>query len=392
MKIAVFSESYKPYISGVTRSIETFEKELTLLGHEVFVFAPDYPGYKDNNKKIIRFPSLPTKYPGFRIAIPMPNYIPGISFDVIHSNSIFQLGILAMLYARIKRIPFVYTFHTMFTEYLHNVPVPKSISFPIVSFLIKSFCNRCQQIIVPTAKTKKYLESFGVKAPIEVLPSGIDMSFVEKASSCGIRENLGIPKEAPVLVFVGRLSKEKNIPFLFDMFKIVLGSVGAIHPSAGSGQVKLPVLLIVAGGPMEKEYKQMVLDMGISKNVVFAGQLAYPEVLNYYKAGDIFVFSSKTETQGLVVAEAKACGLTAVALDAQGISECIHDGADGFLLPENKQMFADKILLLLQNHDLRSAMSRTARQNAVNEFSSAILAKKLELIYNSVSSSERGKR
>lgn len=143
---------------------------------------------------------------------------------------------------------------------------------------------------------------------------------------------------------------------------------------------------------MDKEYKQMVLDMGISKNVVFAGQAPYPQVLNFYKAGDIFVFSSKTETQGLVVAEAKACGLPAVALDAQGISECIHDGEDGFLVSDNKQMFADKILLLLQNNDLRAAMSKTARQNAVREFSSAILAKKLELIYNSVSSSERGKR
>ena len=107
MKIAVFSESYKPYISGVTRSIETFEKELTLLGHEVFVFAPGYPGYQDNNKRIIRFPSLPTKYPGFRIAVPLPYFIPDAGFDVIHSNSMFQLGLLAMFYAKRKKIPFV---------------------------------------------------------------------------------------------------------------------------------------------------------------------------------------------------------------------------------------------------------------------------------------------
>ncbi|MEK7375997.1 MAG: glycosyltransferase, partial [Candidatus Margulisiibacteriota bacterium] len=202
----------------------------------------------------------------------------------------------------------------------------------------------------------------------------------------------GIPKDAPVLVFVGRLSKEKNIPFLFDVFKIVLGAV-----EAGGLQ---PLLLIVAGGPMEKEYKQLVLDMGISNNIVFAGQKAYPEVFNYYKAGDIFVFSSKTETQGLVIAEAKACGLPAVALDAQGISECIHDGEDGFLVNADAntdrephlQMFADKILLLLQNKDLRAAMSKNARQNALREFASSVLAKKLELIYNSLSSSERGKQ
>ena len=250
--------------------------------------------------------------------------------------------------------------------------------------MIRSFCNRCDQIIAPTANTKKYLESFRVKAPVEVIPSGIDMALVEKASPYGISERFGIPKETPVLVFVGRLSKEKNIPFLFDAFKIVLDSLGA--------EKHQPLLLVVAGGPMEKEYKKIVSDMGILNDVVFAGQAPYPDILNYYKAGDIFVFSSKTETQGLVIAEAKACGLPAVALDAQGISECIHDGEDGFLVPENKQMFADKILLLLKNDALRKTMSKNAHQNAVSEFSSAILAKKLELIYNSVSSSETGKR
>ncbi|MFA5097305.1 MAG: glycosyltransferase [Candidatus Margulisiibacteriota bacterium] len=388
MKIAVFSESYKPYISGVTRSIEIFEKELLALGHEVYIFAPDYPGHKDNNSRIIRFPSLPTKYPGFRIAVPLSRLIPDLGFDIVHSNSIFQLGILAMRYARKKNIPFVFTFHTMFTEYLHNVPLPRALSVKAVSFLIRSFCNRCARVIVPTAVTKKYLEGFGVSSPIDVLASGIDMELAGKASACGIRKELGISENSPVLVYVGRLSKEKNIPFLFEAFKIVLCAfdpVGAYRDT--------PLLLIVAGGPLEKEYKQMAEGLGISKNVVFAGQKPYPEVLDYYKASDLFVFASTTETQGLVVAEAKACGLPAVALDAQGISECIHDGQDGYLVSTaasgNRDAllkeFSDRILLLLKDKNLRKAFSLNASKNALAEFSSGVLAKKLELIYNLVS-------
>ncbi len=392
MKIAVFSESYKPYISGVTRSIETFEKELLKLGHEVYIFAPDYPGHKDGSSRIIRFPSLPTKYPGFRIAVPLIRLIPNIKFDVIHSNSMFQLGALAMFYARRKKVPFVFTFHTMFTEYLHNVPLPRTLSVKVVSFLIRSFCNRCSRVIVPTAVTKKYLEGFGVKAPVDVLASGIDMELAGRASALGIRKELCISETAPVLIYVGRLSKEKNIPFLFEAFKIVLGAFDPVVAHRDT-----PHLLIVAGGPLEKEYKQMVKDTGISKNVVFAGQKAYPEVLNYYKASDLFVFASTTETQGLVVAEAKACGLPAVALDAQGISECIHDGEDGYLVgastkgdrKELLEKFADRILSLIKDGELRRTFSLNALKSASTEFSSSVLAKKLELIYNLVS--ERGK-
>ncbi len=385
MKIAVFSESYKPYISGVTRSIEIFEKELLALGHEVYIFAPDYPGHKDNNSRIIRFPSLPTKYPGFRIAVPLSRLIPDLGFDIVHSNSMFQLGILAMRYARKKNIPFVFTFHTMFTEYLHNVPLPRAFSVKAVSFLIRSFCNRCGRVIVPTAVTKKYLEGFGVSSPIDVLASGIDMELAGKASACGIRKELGISENSLVLVYVGRLSKEKNVEFLLDAFRLVL--------ERSKDLCQPPILLIVAGGPLKSLYEQKAVDLGISKNVVFAGQKPYPEVLDYYKASDLFVFASTTETQGLVVAEAKACGLPAVALDAQGISECIHDGQDGFLVSAaasgNRDAllkeFSDRILLLLKDKNLHKAFSLNASKNALAEFSSGVLAKKLELIYNLVS-------
>jgi glycosyltransferase involved in cell wall biosynthesis len=370
VKIALFSESYKPYISGVSRSVELLKKGLEALGHEVFVFAPDYPIYKDDEKNIIRLPSVPSKYPGFRVALPRPNLMPKVHFDIVHSASPFLLGIWSMIYARRRGLPYVYTFHTLFTEYLHYVPLPRKISLKIISFLIKHFCNRCDAVIVPSEMAKEYLLGFGVTRAINVVPSGIDDELCLKASPAGIREKLKIPADAKVLVYVGRLSKEKNVPFLLRVFAAVL----AARPGT--------YLLIVADGPVRRELESLSKDLGIDKKTVFAGQVPYPEVLNYYKAGDIFVFSSKTETQGLVAAEAKACGLPVVALNARGIKESVVDGQDGFLVEEDEKAFLEKVLLLLDSRDLREEMARKAAENSLRDFSLEIIAKKAEMVYN----------
>jgi len=370
VKIAVFSESYKPYISGVTRSVELLKKGLEALGHDVFIFAPKYPGYADKEKNIVRFPSLPSGYPGFRVAVPSPFLIPKAAFDVVHSNSPFLLGMLSMIFAKRKKIPFVFTFHTLFTEYLHYIPLPKQLSLPAVSFLVRQFCNRCDAVIVPGEMTKDYLLGFGVRSKIEVIPSGIDDGLCEKASASGIRGRLGIPESAKVLLFTGRLSKEKNIPFLLKVFSLVLS------------QKPGTFFLLVAQGPIKKDLEAFARALGIDKNTVFAGQAPYPEVLNYYKAADIFIFSSKTETQGLVAAEAKACGLPVVTVDAQGVRESVIDGEDGFLVPENEGMFAEKVLLLLSDENKRAVMGSKARDNALRVFSFKIIAKKIEMVYN----------
>lgn len=376
MKIGIFTESYRPYISGVTRSVETLEKELAWLGHEIYIFAPAYPHFKDENKRVIRFPSVPTPYPGFYLAVPCPSVIPKIKLDIIHSNSLFGLGVLSMLYAKKNGIPFVYSFHTVFTEYLHYIPFPKFLSFPILSLLIKLFCNRCDCVIVPNKIIRDYLINFKVNSRIEIIPSGVDVDLSARASREGLKEELGIPGKAKVLVYVGRLSKEKNIPLLFDVFRLVLEK----HPGT--------FLLIVAGGPKEAEFKKLAVKLGLRQNTIFTGQINYPDVLSYYRCGDIFVFASATETQGLVIAEAKSCALPVVVLDAQGASKSVIDEEDGFLIEAEKastlQDFADRITLLIENDILRGKMGIKARENAVRDFSSRVVAKNMESVYNSL--------
>ncbi len=372
MKIAVFTESYAPYISGVARSVELLKKELEALGHHIYLFAPDYPGHKDTEKNIIRIPSIATKYPGFRIPVPYPGFIPDIDFDLVHSNSPFGLGLASLNYAKRKRLPFVYSFHTIFTDYLHYIPLPKPLTKKTFAAYIRSFCKKCDCIVAPNKTTVRYLDDFGIRGRIEAIPSGIDLGLIEKATSKGIRNSLGIPETANVLLYVGRLSKEKNVPFLLQAFKNIL----LVEPDT--------YLLIVAGGPEEEPLKKMATDLGIAQRTVFAGQKGCPEVFNYYKCADIFVFASKTETQGLVIAEAKACGLPAVVVDAQGVKESILPGEDGFLTGENLDDFSEKVVTLLKDGALRAIMSERAAKNSARDFSSGTIAKKVESVYNSL--------
>lgn len=366
MKIAFFADSYKPYLSGVTNSMELLVKELRELGHRVYIFAPRYPQHVDTDPDIIRFPSLPTRYPRFRLAIPYISRLPEV--DLIHSHSPFQIGMLARYVAHRRKVPLVYTFHTLFTRYVHYAKfVPEPLSKLAMVNYIREFCRRTNLIIAPSKMSKRVLRVWGVKNRIEVVPSGVDMERVSLANAEEqrkmIRKKYKIPENAVVLLYVGRITKEKNIGFLMRAFERL--------------RDENPYLLLVGGGPL-----LMALASEKRKNVFLAGEVKYPEVLSYYAVGDIFVFSSTTETQGLVLAEAKALGLPVVALFAGGLVETVRSGEDGYLTPRNLGQFVEHIRRLIDDPALRLKLGHSARLDALDRFASGKIAKRIETLYN----------
>jgi glycosyltransferase involved in cell wall biosynthesis len=376
MRIAFFCDSYKPYLSGVTNSVELMVNELRELGHRVYIFAPRYPGHVDTDPDTIRFPSLPTRYPNFRLALPYVNRVPEI--DLIHAHSPFQTGFLARYMAHKRKLPFVYTFHTLFTRYVHYArffPEPLS-KWALVGY-IQRFCRRANSIIAPSEMARRVLRAWKIDRPIEVIPTGVDLGKREMGDGrWELRKKYKIPKDAKVLIYVGRLSKEKNIDFLLDAFKKI--ATGNIY------------LLLVGGGPLLKELKNHPATGGTKiKNLILTGEVGYPEVLSYYSAGDIFVFASQTETQGLVLAEAKAAGLPVVALFAGGLVDTVRSGIDGYLTARNLESFTDHVKLLLKDDDILHRMGRSAREDANARFSSKTIAKRLEKVYNSITFQER---
>lgn len=375
MRIAFFADSYKPYLSGVTNSAEILVNELRALGHRVYVLAPRYPNHVDTDPDIFRFPSFAGGYPKFRLAIPIVREIPAV--DIIHSHSPFQAGLAARFVARRRGIPLVYSFHTLFTRYVHYARfVPRALAKMGIVAYIQSFCRGADRIIAPSDMAKRVLRAWKIKTPVEVIPSGVELhrypaDFEEMRKN--LRHKYDISPKEKVLLYAGRVSKEKNIPFLLKAFEKL--TADGIR------------LVLVGGGPL---FEKLKIQGSKSKNIVLTGEVSYPEILGYYLIGDIFVFSSLTETQGLVLAEAKAAGLPIVALFAGGLANTVRSGIDGYLVRRNLDVFVEHVKRLLEDDSLRLKMSQAAGEDARERFSSVVVAKKIETVYNSLISLKGG--
>jgi 1,2-diacylglycerol 3-alpha-glucosyltransferase len=369
MKIAFFADSYKPYLSGVTNSAEIMVNELRQLGHKVYVFAPYYPGHIDSDPDIIRFPSFSGGYPKFRLAIPVVRQVPEV--DIIHSHSPFQAGLLARFVARRRGVPFVYSFHTLFTKYVHYARfVPPALAKMGIVAYLRAFCRGADQIVTPSEMAKRVLRAWRIERPIAVIPSGVELQNYPADFAAArhlLRHKYGIGDHQKVLLYAGRLSKEKNLPFILKAFS----QLSTAHCS----------LVLVGGGPLYEKVKSQKLKV---KNIVLTGEIPYPEILSYYLMGDIFVFSSTTETQGMVLAEAKAAGLPVVALFAGGLTGTVRSGIDGYLVRRDLAAFVEHVKRLLVDDGLRQKMSLAAVADARARFSSFVVAKQLESVYNSL--------
>ncbi|MEW6276445.1 MAG: glycosyltransferase family 4 protein [Bacillota bacterium] len=357
MKIAIFTDSYRPYTSGVVHSIETAKEELEALGHKICIFAPAYPNQPKPENNVFRFPSLPAPTNrDFTLAIPFNRRVKRIlrtwQPDLIHVHSPFILGSLGARYARFFKLPLVFTFHTLYEEYVHYFPFAKNITKKATRMITRNFCNRCDLVIVPTTIIQDYLKNIGVRVPVTNIPTGIKVEEFSFRDRSWLKTYYQIPREEKILLFVGRLGQEKNIGFLLEAYL----KVNREFPGSR--------LVLVGGGPEEKALKKRVVAAGLQDKVIFTGKIPKEEMAKYYAGADLFVFASVTETQGLVIAEAKAAGLPVVAVRAFGVTEMVQDGDDGFLTELNQKDFVAKILFLLKNDALRQKFARQARLNA----------------------------
>ncbi|MDH7576464.1 MAG: glycosyltransferase family 4 protein [Bacillota bacterium] len=373
MKIGIFTDSYKPYVSGVVRSIDTFSRELVRRGHEIYVFAPRYPGGQEENGNVYRFPSFHTPAnPEFYIGLPLPwraiRYAKKWSLDLIHVHSPFLLGRLGASFARRLKVPLVFTYHTLYDQYIHYFPFARGLARHVVIHMARDFCNRCDLVITPTGVIRNLLEGYGVRRPIVPIPTGIYPERFHAGDPCFLYENFGIPWEEKILLFVGRIGKEKNLDFLFRVFRQVLQQHHAV------------TLVLVGSGPEKKALETFAEELGINSKVIFTGLLPPDVVAGAYRSADLFVFPSVTETQGLVLLEAMAAGLPVVARAAFGSLAMVQDGKTGFLCDEREEEFAARIILLLENSSLRKQMSEAARARACR-LSAEKMALRLEKAY-----------
>ncbi|MGR6835657.1 glycosyltransferase family 4 protein [Syntrophomonas erecta] len=375
MRIGVFTDSYKPYTSGVVTSISTFQEELTRLGHEVFIFAPSYPDYDEQEERVYRFYSLPSPTnPDYALAIPI---LPGLNMlvkklnlDIIHVHSPFTMGRVGLRYARKYHTPIVFTYHTLYDQYVHYVPVAQDLAKEITIKYSNNFCNHCQHIIVPTTEVKEILEGYQIRSSISVIPTGVPVNKFKNGNSRWLKDHYPIPENNQVLLFVGRLTKEKNLEFLIQAFAEVKRS----KPDT--------TLVLTAQGPLEDDLKKLAENLGLSlkSDVIFTGALPFDTLVHVYYSSDLFVFSSMTETQGLVLIEAMASGLPVVAVRAYGVQDMVDHNKNGILTTCDKGEFSSAIVRLLDDPVLYHKFKKNALVKA-DSLSSLNMAIKLEEVY-----------
>lgn len=352
--MAAFSDSYRPRTSGVVHSVASLAAGLRRLGHRVHLFVPRYPGYSDAEPDVHRLPAvrLPP-YPDFPLLLP---WQPGLlrrlrtlGIEVVHVHSPFVAGRLGLQVGRALGVPVVFTHHTRYPDYVHYAPwIPRGLLARSVRAHVVRFCNRCDAVIAPSEAIARILRSQGVRTRIAVIPTAaLDLDAIARTRPAD-RTTLGIPRDRILVTYVGRLAREKGLELLLDAF--ARACVGRdLH------------LLLVGEGPERPALERRAERLGIADRVTFAGLRPHPEVLAWLCASDLFAFASQTETQGIAVAEAQACGLPVAAVDATGTAETVRDGETGFLVPPDPEALAQACGRLADDPELRRRMGERAQ-------------------------------
>ncbi|MFL6578749.1 MAG: glycosyltransferase [Povalibacter sp.] len=388
MRVLMISDVYFPRINGVSTSIQTFRRGLQAAGHETLLIAPEYPTQWNSSAEgeIVRVQSryLPRDPEDRAMKIGALRELRAMlsqrKFDLVHIQTPFIAHYHGVNLARHLGIPVVETYHTYFEEYLHHyVPLmPRAVMRFVARRFTSSQCNALDALVVPSRAMQVALEDYGVRCPMEVIPTGMEMERFQGGDGQRFRTQLNIGRDQPTLVHVGRIAHEKNIDFLVRMMRRVVDA----KPEA--------VLIIAGEGPALAHCKSYVEALGLTPNVRFVGYLSRDSaLLDCYKAGDLFVFSSKTETQGLVLLEAMALGVPVVSLAYMGTADIVKPERGARVAPENEAGFAQIVLGLLNDPAAREAMSKQARSYAAT-WSAEAMAARLVDFYQSTLSRSRG--
>lgn len=353
MKIAFFTETYLPNIDGVVTSILSMRAELEARGHEVFIFTVGDKRAKgrNNDPKVKYFSSVPfPPYPSYRLAI-LPRGVREVlekeDVDVIHTHGMGTMGIYAVYCAKMLGKPLIGTMHTNIqeaTHYVSNFKPVQRILKRIAWRYLRTYFNSCDAVIAPSDYMARECRKHGIKKVVAI-PNGVDLGYFKPA---GKRTRW---KKNEVVLFVGRLVREKNLDVLIRSAPIV------------SKRIKNVRYVIVGGGPAEKYYKDLAKSVGVSHLFEFVGAVPTKAVLQYYQNADVFAFPSVFETQGIAGIEAMTCGLPVIGARYLAIPDIVNDGKNGYLFsPRNPKDCARATLATLAH---RKRLSRKSRQSVI---------------------------
>ena len=383
MRIGLFTDTYPPYINGVSTSISMLKHALEKQGHQVYVVTVNNEITKysyEENGKVIRIPGIPTGIYDYRLTGIYPlrcvNKIKKWKLDVIHSHTEFGVGTFARIISKQFNIPLVHTYHTMYEDYIHYITKGyfDNASKKIVEYLTLFYCDKTiSELIVPTKKTYDlFKEKYKVRRNVHIIPTGIEIErfYKEKYTQAmheKYRKKIEVTKDDFIILFVGRLAQEKNVEFLIDSQKDLVKK----YPHCK--------LLIIGDGPDAPKYHKLAEKLGIKDNVIFTGKVPWDEVPNYYQIANVFATASVTETQGLTVIEAMAASTPPICIDDESFRNVVIDGLNGYIF-KNKRQYKKQVEYLIENNNELKVLSKQARRNS-EQYSSKYYAERVLDVY-----------
>lgn len=378
MNIAIFTDTYYPEINGVATSVLTLKNELEKMGHNVYVFTTTTPNSPECEHNVFRVPSLPCvliseRRIGMFYVPKLAGTIKKLNLDIIHTHTEFSLGIFGRIMAKELNLPLVHTYHTIYEDYTHYLKL-KGLDKGAKAFVrgyTKYCCNTVQVVVAPTEKVKDLLTDYSVYRHIEIIPTGIDLHKFEDGKWTEqeiekVKLNLNILSKDKVILYIGRISKEKNLE------EIVLAIPKFMEKHKDSKFV------IVGNGPDKGRLEKIVGSLDCKEQIIFAGEQPWDEIGKFYKIGDVFVSASQSETQGLTYIEAMASGLPVVAKDDRCLDGILLDGENGYRFHDEIEFMhgLEKVLY----GDMANRYGVKSKQ-LVQSYSNENFAKKVEKVY-----------
>jgi 1,2-diacylglycerol 3-alpha-glucosyltransferase len=379
VRVLLVSDVYFPRVNGVSTSIATFRADLAAIGVETTLVAPHYAGAAEgtDDPLIRRVPSgwVPwdpedrrMQWRALRSTLQRLRTQP---FALVHVHTPFMAHYAGLQFARAAGLPIVETYHTHFEEYLHHyVPLlPRVLSRRLARSITRTQCNQVDAVIAPSEPVHAALADCGVRTPVRVIPTGLPDARFAAGIGARFRHLHKLPERRPLVLYLGRVAHEKNIEFLIQSFI----EVRRARPDA---------LLVIAGeGPARTALGAQVLRLGLGSDVVFVGYLKREqELADCYAAASVFVFASRTETQGLVLLEAMAQGCAVVSTSCLGTASILQAGCGARVAPEKPTAFAQAVIDFLDDPP-QAARCGAIAQAYARGWASSLMASRMREFY-----------
>lgn len=369
MNIGIFTDSYFPQLSGVATSIKTLKDALEKQGHNVFIFTTTDPHIKKGTVEanVFRFSSVPfisftDRRVAFRGFFEATKVAREVKLDIVHTQTEFALGMIGKYVAHQLKIPAIHTYHTMYEDYLHYVLNGHLLRPYHVKQFTNVYLKNMDGVIAPSKRVEALLKRYKVNIPMRVIPTGVDVNSLNKAANIDMRQELGIPADAPVLLTLSRVAEEKKIDRILNAMPEIIDEFPETR------------LVIAGDGPDMEVLQEQVERLTLEDNVIFTGDVPHDDVGSYYKMADLFVSASDTETQGLTYIEALASGTKCVVYDTDYTEHVFDDDELGKVFNGPGEMLSEILFYLRQGRKPIPPAKLAAKMDQISakKFASAV--------------------